>query len=106
MPFLYEFLYRGNADGSNAFHVILGAQATDPFTQQPVTQYTDAMTPDQAQQQFGIGIPAIVANINAALIVENQNLTAALAALDNISAEQATPGFVSKMLALLGIGKT
>lgn len=69
--YLYEFLWRGRPSGSAeapAYHVILARDATDGFGG-TTTSLSPAMTPDQAAAA-GFAMPAILADLNLALVSE------------------------------------
>ena len=76
--YLYEFLYRGQPDGTGDFHVVLAGTSTDAFGV-VTTQQSKAMTPDQAAAA-GFPLPTIIAGINGAMSTTISGLQSQLAA--------------------------
>jgi hypothetical protein len=66
MTYVYEFLWRGHADGSVAYHVIL-ADEVEALGQ---TQHVEsiALTPEHAAEQ-GFPLETIIENINAQALI-------------------------------------
>lgn len=83
--YLYEFLFRGRAPGATEppdYHVILAQDTVDPFTGQPTTNTSLAMTPEQAKAR-GFDIPAVVAAIDTGTMAENTALKDQVATLQS-----------------------
>lgn len=77
---LYELLFRGQPDGTLTWHVILAAEASDPFGP-PRQVLTDAMTPAMAAERFGLDLGELVEGLNAAALLERDALAAQLEAV-------------------------
>ena len=75
--YLYEFLYRGQPDGTGDFHVVLAGASTDAFGV-VTTQQSQAMTPDQAAAA-GFPLPTLIAGINGAMATTAAGLQTQLA---------------------------
>jgi len=71
--YVYEFLYRGRSDGSEAWHLQLGQKGTDAFgAELPVGPM---MTMEQATAA-GYCVPEILSAINTQVLAEHEALTA------------------------------
>jgi hypothetical protein len=77
--FLYEFLWRGQSDGSGAYHVVLADAGVDAFGK-PTLAISDAMMPAQAKAR-GFDLPKALADINVATHAQNRALADKVAEL-------------------------
>lgn len=62
---MYEFLYRGQSDGSGAWHVILGAQVDDGFGGK-ITVYQGPLSVAQAEK-LGHSLDSVIGEIASGL---------------------------------------
>lgn len=79
MSFVQEFLYRGNANDTGAWHVVLGNVVEDGFGGERLL-LTPPMTPAQATTA-GFPLPAVIVDINTATLAEVEALQAQVAEL-------------------------
>lgn len=81
-PFLYEFLYRGQPEGStepSAWHVVIGQYVTPPGATEPQFVSSGALTPAQAEAA-GFPLDTVLAGIDAAALAARDAALSALAA--------------------------
>lgn len=71
MLYVYEFLWRCQANGETAYHVCLAEEIVDGFGKMRHIE-SDAMTPQQAEA-LGFPLTAIIAGINTAVMAERNS---------------------------------
>lgn len=109
--YLYECLYRGQADGTGTFHIVLAETNTNALTGEKTTDISNALTPAQAAG-MGFPVPVILQLMNAGLVNANAALRQELettqaelsAALDVAESDAAdAKGFFSRMKSAIGL---